>query len=399
MYLHCVRRFAPIAWLACSASLGQTWSQLPDFPGTARDDAASFVIDTSVYVGTGREVGWALTNDWYRFDVTTLEWTAIAPLPATPRQYCSGFSVDGRGYLFGGQDANGPLNELWEYDPSTDSWTEKSPMPATGRYACVGAGSMYPAKGLILTGMLANDVPTREVWSYLPSDDQWTRLSDIPGMARHRACAFLFNGKIHLFGGADSSFNALAEHLVLDLGTDAWDTQPPLPAPRFEARTWPGVVIGGAASTNAVEDNLWSYDLLDMTWSSLSPLPFGPRRGGVSEWTMWDEGALAFYGTGLDDQFERHNDWWMVATGGGIAEEELGEISVSPDPGTDGFRLDGLPTDPRLLRVVDVQGRAMLNRHAPLPTFINAEAWDSGMYIVLVTDRSGRTLHAKWVKR
>jgi N-acetylneuraminic acid mutarotase len=40
----------------------EVWQQLPDFPGTARDDAAAFSIDNKIYVGTGMEVGWGLTN-------------------------------------------------------------------------------------------------------------------------------------------------------------------------------------------------------------------------------------------------------------------------------------------------------------------------------------------------
>ncbi|MBS1567950.1 MAG: hypothetical protein JST45_00770, partial [Bacteroidetes bacterium] len=56
----------------------QTWTQLPDFPGTARDDAASFTINGKIYVGTGMEVGWGLTNDWWCFDTQTDTWSAIA---------------------------------------------------------------------------------------------------------------------------------------------------------------------------------------------------------------------------------------------------------------------------------------------------------------------------------
>src|SRR5436189_985307 len=86
--------------LVTLSAFAQTWTQLPDFPGTARDDAASFSIGGKVYVGTGMDVGFSLTNDWYAFDTWTETWDVTSPLPGTSRQYCSGFSINDFGYLF-----------------------------------------------------------------------------------------------------------------------------------------------------------------------------------------------------------------------------------------------------------------------------------------------------------
>lgn len=58
-----MRSLLPLLLLISSAVSAQTWQQLPDFPGNARDDAASFSIGNKIYVGTGMEVGWGLTND------------------------------------------------------------------------------------------------------------------------------------------------------------------------------------------------------------------------------------------------------------------------------------------------------------------------------------------------
>jgi hypothetical protein len=40
-----MRRLFPLLSLVTSLASAQTWQQLPDFPGTARDDAASFSIN------------------------------------------------------------------------------------------------------------------------------------------------------------------------------------------------------------------------------------------------------------------------------------------------------------------------------------------------------------------
>lgn len=82
-----MRSLALVSSLVCAIAHAQ-WQQMPNFPGTPRDDASAFAIDDKVYVGTGMDVGFQLTNDWYRFDGSSLQWSAIASLPATPRQYC-----------------------------------------------------------------------------------------------------------------------------------------------------------------------------------------------------------------------------------------------------------------------------------------------------------------------
>ncbi|MBS1938633.1 MAG: hypothetical protein JSS84_12580, partial [Bacteroidetes bacterium] len=98
-----MRPLLPIVLLIGTTASAQTWQQLPDFPGTARDDAASFTIGSKIYVGTGMEVGWGLTNDWWCFDAATDTWSAIASMPASQRQYCAAFTVNDTGYVFGGK--------------------------------------------------------------------------------------------------------------------------------------------------------------------------------------------------------------------------------------------------------------------------------------------------------
>src|SRR5690606_1528968 len=82
MRLPLLPAFLPLA----PSALAQSGQQLPDFPGTARDDATAFSIGGKVYVGTGMEVGWGLTNDWWCYDAGTGNWEAMPAMPASPRQ-------------------------------------------------------------------------------------------------------------------------------------------------------------------------------------------------------------------------------------------------------------------------------------------------------------------------
>ena len=99
-----------LAILLCFSGklFSQSWNQTTSFPGTPRDDASYFKIGTKHYIGTGREVGFGCTRDFYFFDEATLTWGNTSPLPTGyERQYASGFSYNGKGYIFGGENCAG----------------------------------------------------------------------------------------------------------------------------------------------------------------------------------------------------------------------------------------------------------------------------------------------------
>ncbi|MBK9149271.1 MAG: hypothetical protein IPM12_15805 [Flavobacteriales bacterium] len=204
------------------------WEQLPDFPGTARDDAAAFTIDCDVYVGTGMQVGWSLTNDFWRYDSFSQTWSPSTTLPASPRQYCTAQSLFSQGYLFGGLDASGPLSELWSFDSGSQSWIQRASLPGAGRYAC---GSFVLASNLyICGGIIAGGTALNELWKYDPFTDSWEQRSSLPGVGRHRM-ATAEGGFVA--GGADSSYAPLDECWSYNTFGDEWTPMPAMPEGRF----------------------------------------------------------------------------------------------------------------------------------------------------------------------
>ena len=136
-------RWTTIVSILISGSCIAQWTQLTDLPGTARDDAASFAIDGRIYVGTGREVGFGYTNDWFCYEPSTESWSTISSMPTEGRQYCTTFTIADTGYVFGGTGPGGANNELWAYHPETDIWEQKASLPGEGRFACAGSGIYY----------------------------------------------------------------------------------------------------------------------------------------------------------------------------------------------------------------------------------------------------------------
>ncbi len=292
----------------------QTWTQLPDFPGSARDDAAAMNIMTDAFgsivicVGTGMDGGFQLTNDWYKFDAVSQSWSTMASLPSSPRQYCAGVgSYDDpgnpQGYLFGGLDANGPLSELWRYDFNSDSWTQLTSLPAPGRYAAV-IFTQYSFDPFlyVCTGMLGNGSPTNELWGYHIATDQWTQLATMPGTHRHRA---MTRGYLPVvIGGADSVYTGLSDGYSYHSWNNTWTEVDPIPEARYRAAAEFGNVLCGASSLTELHDDGWYCEGVNM---ALPAFPGGPRRGGVSGSVM----PTIYYGLGSDNSV-RYKDWWAL---------------------------------------------------------------------------------------
>ena len=334
----------------------QTWQQLDDLPGPARDDAASFFWGGSVFVGTGRAVDFSLTTDWYRFDDFN-EWSQISSLPASGRQYCTAFADEQYGYLFGGIDANGPLNELWRYDPFTDQWEQRASLPGPGRYASVALFDRY-----IVTGMMADGAPTNECWEYNAEQDSWTQRATMPGAPRHRAAE---NYGVVL-GGADASFQALTDGYAYDPTNDTWSQAPDLPAALYGADATEGVFVGGASSSTDYSSATWILD--GAAWSTtIAPdFPGGVRRGGVISRSGMADIIVIYYGTGVDLE-QRHNDWWtFIYMDVRVGENRPESFRVLPNPATDLVRVDIPPlrTSPMLV-LRDAVGREVHRGQAP----------------------------------
>lgn len=396
-------RRALLAMWSCGSLLAsaQEWQQLPDFPGTARDDAATFSYFCKVYVGTGMEVGWNLTNDWWMYDMVQWTWQQVAPLPSTPRQYCTAQAIDGMGYLFGGLDANAPLNQLWAYDTFTDSWTERAPLPGAGRYAStsfVKDGKLYIVGGLVTGG-----AALAELWEYEPSSDQWSQRADIPGVPRHRATALSAEIPFPIVvGGAAADYTPLNEVWQYGPG-DSWSSRAPLPEARYGLSSTPlpeYMIIAGSVGDNDFRPDCYRYDWLTDTWLPIpqANIPDG-RRGGVSGWSDQCSGwFLGFYGLGLDSTLTRRNDWYFTGYWFGIEEATGDKLQLLPNPSTDQIRITGITANKiQSLELLDANGQ-VVRRSGPISdSRINIATLHPGPYCVVLFEKDTRHV-ARFIK-
>ncbi len=121
--------------------VGGSWVTLKQFPGAARANAVSFSLEYTkdgssnqiVYVGTGMTKD-SLTNDFYKYDLKTQEWSKISFLGGPgdygePRENAVAFDIVknhdeyglnilNRGFVVGGRTKiDIAVSDIWEYFP------------------------------------------------------------------------------------------------------------------------------------------------------------------------------------------------------------------------------------------------------------------------------------------
>lgn len=152
-----------------------TWRTLPELPVPISAGAA-VIHNGMLYVACGQ------TNDQpsaalYRLDLKSPEkWVQCASLPGNPRLYCAMVSAGDALYLLGGcQLPKGDLpmevySDLWQYLPDQDQWHRLNDLPAAGYGWCAS-----PVNGhrILITGRVEG-VAHDDLW-LVDLQQSWVR--------------------------------------------------------------------------------------------------------------------------------------------------------------------------------------------------------------------------------
>jgi N-acetylneuraminic acid mutarotase len=364
----------------------QSWNQTSSFPGTPRDDASYFKLGTKHYIGTGREVGFGCTRDFYSFDENTLTWNASASLPVgKERQYASSCSWNGKGYLFCGVDCSGTyLNDLWSYDPVTDSWTELNALPSGGRAGMVQFvlnDTMYCVGGKNASGIL------NEVWAYHFSNQTWIQKNNLPSDGIWRGIAFTFQNKGYIGLGKNNLNNQTginSEILKYDSNLDSWSVVPNL---NWGTRSYIGhtqtdsllFLFGGLSETNQILVSTERIHLTDFTTDILADFPSIPRKGGVAFLVQND----LYYTTGVSTD-TRFNETWKLSAVASIDELSTNQFDVFPNPATIEINIQGTKVI-ESVELLDVSGQVQSSNHVNSTKFtLTLDQFSSGYYFLKV---------------
>lgn len=284
-----------ISLLLCSASLllmGQpgTWEQKSSLgwdeikQAIGRIGAASFSIGNIGYVATGYDG--QVRKDCWAYDPIDDSWNQVADFGGQAREYAVAFGLNGKGYV-----GLGAFSDLWQYDPLTNSWIEKAAFPGGPRYA--GASFCINSKGYVATGSLSTDL-----WQYDPVADSWTQKANFGGPARSYSFAFTVGQKGYIGGGIQNTRPAtsgLQDCWEYDPALDQWTRKADFAGgKRSQAGT---LVIGNRAfvglgvTLNSIYDDWWEYDAANDQWI-VRPSFTGGKRNAVATFTIGAQGYI-----------------------------------------------------------------------------------------------------------
>jgi N-acetylneuraminic acid mutarotase len=316
-------------------SNAQAWAQLPNYPGLERDDGVAFVINNKAYCGTGLQVGFSPTKDFYSLDLTTETWTTVAPMPpGKERQYACAFTNGTDAFVFGGEAGGTDLNDCWMYMPSLNSWMAVASKPGNGV-----RGAAYFVIGntaYLIGGAYSSTNALNEVWAYNMSTDTWTQKNNLP-FACWRSSATVVSGKGYLLFGREANGRFRKELFEYDPTADSWTLINNFPGAGRAYATMQNVnndlvVFGGLDTLNNYYNTVWNYYIPSAQWTQLPTLPSFGRKGGMG----FANNNILYYTCGIDQTNTRLKETWKTDLGVGIKELEKEEkVLVYPNPASD----------------------------------------------------------------
>ncbi len=200
------------------------WTQLGDFPGTARHAGFAFTCRGKGYIGIGFDENNNFLYDFWEYNPATDTWTQKANFPGTGRKSGMQFSIADFGYVgMGLTTSSSQLKDIWQYDAMNNTWTQKNDFPTNG----LSWESFFAmnGKGYVVTGRKVDlGTNSKEVWEYDPINDTWTGLQAFPGTARYAAVGFAINGKGYTGVGYSTTYNNdFYEYTPQDYGVEQSD--------------------------------------------------------------------------------------------------------------------------------------------------------------------------------
>lgn len=250
-------------------SIDSGWTQLPDFPGAPRSNAAAFSIGNYGYVGTGYD-SYTVFDDFYQYDPAQQVWTKKKNFAGGARYDAVGFALRGKGYLGTGVNKYW-MNDFWQYDPDQDTWTQTPGTSGNFSKRSGAVAMVYKDKAYIVTGT-NNNVPVRDMWVFDPTQSKvWTQLANITNTDPDS-----FDD-----GYTDIQRDGATAFVNGDLGY---------------------LTTGGNGTLQA---STWAYDFAHDRWSRRTAYPKAPRTGAAS----FTINGMSFIGTGYSGNKTTFDDF------------------------------------------------------------------------------------------
>lgn len=379
-------------FLITTSVIGQSWEPVASLPETAsiRHHPITFSIGGVGYLVAGTKPSVGVLKDFYSYDPDTDSWTVLPDFPGSARGYSYGVTTDTKGYLGFGYFENEEtfegtaLSDLWEYDPETEVWTELASCPCAARYH----PAMVQVNDKIYVGLGGSDFgDLDDWWEYDIATDTWSEKTDFPSTERHHPYYFAIGDFVYVgFGHHESTiFNDFYRY---DPSTDSWTTMATLPEQGRVAGTQfsyegKGYILSGQGEThtNLPTGEFWEYDPDADDWTELTAHP-GGGRWAPGSFLIDDE---IFFTCGQANTGEKRDMMvFNLSPLAGLAEEKpLNQIRLYPNP-SNGLVTISADSPFENADIFDSSGR-LLSSINLTGNSINLENLNPGIYTIRLT--------------
>ncbi|MDA9726994.1 hypothetical protein N9U48_00615 [Bacteroidota bacterium] len=195
-----------------------SWVQLANFPDVGRNHPAMVIVENKVFVGLGSADGENL-GDWWEYNILNDSWSQKASFNFGDRHHPFYFSINNTPYVgFGhGDYINDNITiykDFYKYEVSSNQWTQLNDFPSEGRVA--GTQFSFNGKGYVLSGDGDDHGPldSGELWEYDPVNDNWIQLTSHPGGARWAPGSFVIDCNVFLTSGYEAETDTYYNDII-----------------------------------------------------------------------------------------------------------------------------------------------------------------------------------------
>lgn len=213
------------AFLNAPVMIGDTWSEKLSV-GLSDNKHAAVTVGSKIYLMGGMNTSSTAQNKNREYDPINNTWAIKANVPAV-RAYPVAVAYNNFAYLIGGTSgstASTAVATIYEYNATANTWSTSRTSMSVARY--MHCGAVYEDKIYIFGGRNTSGTVLDSVVQYDITNNIWTDMTSMPA-AKEGALAFTHNNKIYIVGGSTQ------DTYVYDITTNTWDsTKAIIPAQR-----------------------------------------------------------------------------------------------------------------------------------------------------------------------
>jgi len=260
-----------------------TWAELtcPTSPPARANHAMVYCNQTNEIFMYG---GHGMTDSW-SFDCVTQTWSEVVTATNPGIHHSLALAYDPQEnavILFGGFGEDGwETNDTWKFDCVTREWSDLAPSTTPlARYGHVMVYDEYLELIVMTAGNTATQGHQHDTWTFNVASNTWTELSPTGTPDRLKWPSMTYdsvNRKCVLFGGQIGDL-AVDRTWIYDAQQNTWARAYPDDAP--SARICTGlafdpdnnitILFGGWVIDGGQHDDTWIYSFEDNTWTNVT---------------------------------------------------------------------------------------------------------------------------------